>query len=474
MKFFGHRQAVYAKGYLPCERTVKQLTRSGSRDGMRGIDKQASPTSAEREMAAQYQAAAVREATETKELIAQEIDNTWRREPAPTPAEVCTLKEECAALINGIATAIRARTGDQWNDVVEAWAYLKQFKTNAGINHPAVYPESKISHYANLFLLGLTEAAFNAWFYGSTSPDGLGAGLLQAAIISAAIIGAGAMAGIFLLRSCFSPNRIRQAFGLVGMVAYLGFASYLSLAAANFRDALAEDIAVNGVIPPMAELLKSPMDLSFEAITLLAFAIMASALAVYKGFTSDSVVPGHGHLDRSYRRALKNYQATWSMATQKILSGQESVKCQLNDLVEKTGKDLERRTRSLAAAKSAATAYESVKTLLGLGHAYAINVYRDAADVVQPTRTPWPKAIELVYPELPQGAPEAVEKELKEDRERLDELRTLAAEVKHTLNKVAAEAQTKLEIYRAALEAAHTAGTPVDSPKLKLVAELAN
>lgn len=470
MRFLGPRRVTYAEGYFPEERTIKRLRRAGTRDGARGFDKQRSPCVTEREVAAEYDAAAQFEARVAQTSIIEGIDGALRAEPLPSEAEVRSVQSACTAQLKRIATEIRAKLTEQWNEVVETRTRLEQFKVNAGVDGKAEYPESKISHYGSLFLIGLGEAAANSWFYGSASPDGLGAGLLQAAVVSTVLVGSGAMAGSFAFRSCFSPNRIRRAFGLVGMGIYAAFALFISMAAASFRDALANDINLDGLMLPVGEILVSPSGLSFEAITLLAFAVMASGLAVYKGFTSDAAVPGHGLLDRRYRQALEAYKATWSGAAEKVTAGRETVEERFEALQESAQKSLEKREASLAEAKSAITAYETTTALLTSGFNYAIKVYRDAVDAIEP-EAPWPREAELTIPALEITGLDDAAIALVEVRERLDQIRSSIADARHALNEVAASVQVELETFRARLEATHTPGTPADSPKLRVVAD---
>ncbi len=470
MRFLGPRRVNYVEGYFPEKRTVRRLRKEGTRDGVRGVDKQDSPTVSEREVAAQYDAAAQFEAMSAQKAVMKGIDGARSHAPLPSETEVRSVQAACTAKLKGIATAIRATMADQWSDVVETRARLDQFKAIAGIDNKAVYPESKISHYGSLFLIGLGEAAANSWFYGSASPDGLGAGLLQAAVVSTVLVGSGAMAGSFAFRSCFSPNRIRRAFGLAGMGIYSAFAVFISMAAASFRDALANDISLDGVMLPIGDILVSPAGLSFEAITLLAFALMASGLAVYKGLTSDAIVPGHGLLDRRYRRALDAYKETWSGATEKVTQVRDTAQGRFDELLESAENRLEQGERSLSEARSAVSEFETTKALLQSGYNYTVKVYRDAVDVVEPAGA-WPAALELACPELQTTGIEDAEGAVTESRKRIDQVRTFVAESSHSLNQVATNVQSELETFRTKMEATHTPGTPADSPKLRIVAE---
>ena len=470
MKFFGSRRMTFTEGYLPEKQTVKWLERKGTRDGVRGVDKQNSPTVTEREVVAQYDAAAQLEALAAQKSISIGVQNAQGLEPLLSEAEVKSVQAACSAQLKGIATPIRAKLAEQWGDVVDTRADLDQFRTVAGITDKAVYPESKISHYGSLFLIGIGEAAANSWFYGSASPDGLGAGLLQAAVVSTILVGSGAMAGSFAFRSCFSPNRIRRGFGLAGMAIYAAFALFISMAAASFRDALANDVNLDGLMLPISEILVSPAGLSFEAITLLAFALMASGLAVYKGLTSDAIVPGHGRLDRRYRLALARYKDTWSSATESVTQGREAAQARLDELRESVRNILEKRDRSASMAKTAACEYEATSALLQSGFDYTNKVYRDAVDVIDPM-SKWPAALELDCPLLQTAGIEVAETAVTESRKRFEQVSELVAEASHALNDVAIKVQHELETFRAGVEATQMPGVPADSPKLRVVPE---
>ena len=468
MKFLSTRRFNFAEGYMPEKKTIARLKKHGTRDGVRGIDKQHCPTATEREIAAQYDTAVQFEAMSAQRTINKGTSNAPDLEPMPSESEVTALQATGTTQLAAIATSNRAKLADQWGEVVETRAALDRFKALAGIDDKAVYPESKISHYGSVFLIGLGEAAANSWFYGSASPDGLGAGLLQAAVVSTVLVGAGAMAGSFAFRSCFSPNRVRRAFGLAGMAIYVAFALFVSLAAASFRDALANDISLEGLMLPIAEILVGPAALSFEAITLLAFALMASGLALYKGLTSDTTVPGHGLLDRRYRAALARYKQTWSNATDAVTNGRESAQAQLDNVQETAKRIVERRERALNEAKSAITEYETTKALLKSGFEYAVKVYRDAVDVIEPVGQ-WPHTSKLDWPELQISNIGATEDAVAHGREILDDIRACVAAANHTLNEVAVDVQGGLETFRTTLEATRLPGTPADSPKLRIV-----
>ena len=470
MEFSRTRRVTFADSYLPEPATIKRLARAGARDGARHVDRQAGPSATEREIAAEYGAAAEFRALAARRALLKGIDEATRHDPLPTDAEAESIAATWSARLAGIATKLRARLADQWNEVTETEARLNQFKLDAGIDGNAVYPESKVSHYGSLFLIGLGEAAANSWFYGSASPDGLGAGLLQAAVVSTVLVGAGAMAGTFAFRSCFSLNPARRAFGLAGAVIYTIFALFISLAAASFRDALAGDIDLNGHLLPIREILVSPAGLSFEAITLFAFAVMASGLAVFKGFTSDSAVPGHGHLDREYRRALAVYKSTWNGATDEIKRCSEAGQTAIEALAEQSKANVEQRERAISDARSAISDYDVTTAMISAGYDYAVKVYRDAADVIDPG-TPWPAAKPLHCAPVDGAALDATEEQVAACRARLERIRSLAADASASLNDAAARTQVELETYRAALEAIRLPGTAKDSPKLRVVAE---
>ncbi len=340
MEMTRSRRVNYSDSFLPVEQTVKRLTKAGARDGARNLDKQGEPSATEREVTAEYGAATQFQTLSAQQSIMKGVDGATSYDPLPTETEVTSIQATWTAELNGIATKLRAKLADQWNDVVETQTRLNQFKLVAGVDRPAEYPESKISHYGSLFLIGLAEAGANSWFYGSASPDGLGAGLLQAAVVSTVLVGSGAMAGIFAFRSCFAPNPTRKSFGLAGAVIYVAFALFISLAAASFRDALANDSNLSGLLLPISEILVSPAGLSFEAITLLAFAVMASGLAVFKGFTSDTAIPGYGSLDRAFRRALNTYKATWGTATDEVTRCCEAGQEEIRTLLESATKNV--------------------------------------------------------------------------------------------------------------------------------------
>lgn len=472
MELAKSRRVNYADSYLPVEQTVKQLTRAGSRDATRGIDKQGEPSATEREVTAEYGAAAQFQALSAQRSIMDGVGAATNFEPLPTETEIKAVQASWAAKLSGIATKLRAKLADQWNDVVSTQARLNQFKLNAGIDGDAVYPKSKVDHYGSLFLIGLAEAFANSWFYGSASPDGLGAGLLQAAVVSTVLVGSGAMAGAFAFRSCFSPSATRRSFGLAGAIFYGAFALFISLAAASFRDVLANDSNLNGLLMPISDVLVNPAGLSFEAITLLAFALMASGLAVYKGFTSDSAVPGHGALDRRYRRALNTFKDTWNGATDELTRCCEAGKSEIDAMRVSATKNVEHRERSLTAARSAVSDYEATTALLASGYEYAVKVYRDAVDVIEFT-TKWRPPQPLRFVELDTSGLGHAESAIATSHKQLDRIRSEAADAAEALNKVGSKVQDELENYRSGLEATYTAGAPKDAPNLRVVAEQA-
>ena len=165
----------------------------------------------------------------------------------------------------------------------------------------AVYPESKILHFAWIFCAILVEAMANSYFFAQASPIGFLGGFVEALLISITNVAFAMLSGFLFLRQVNHYKVIRKMIGGYFFVLSLCLLFVLHLATAHYRELLTRnpDAEIISVLGPLRE---HPFALNdLESLLLIVIGIVISALGIWKGYTLDDPYPGFGKVYRNWK-----------------------------------------------------------------------------------------------------------------------------------------------------------------------------
>lgn len=210
-------------------------------------------------------------------------------------------------------------------DSLESKAALNAFKKKNGIDEPARYPADKLYHFSLLILFVAIETAVNAFFYQGSS--GLLGGAIVAFAVSVIIMGIAALLGA-TCRYKNLPEAKSKYIGYGSIIAFIVLAIVLNLIFSTFRiqyELLQSEVLDRGLDDATPAMLV----LSFKQAVLEAFGVFAlnfpnidvmsfilffvgilcSLFAFWKGYKHDDKFPGHGEMDRIYKKNENEFSA---------------------------------------------------------------------------------------------------------------------------------------------------------------------
>ena len=223
----------------------------------------------------------------------------------PTNSDIDYVVKSTVASVGQIRRDAESKLQRVRQSFEEAKARREYFKRTHNIVRPAKFPESIIEHVGVVVIVWLLESGVGAYFFAQAG-GGLLAGLLQAVLVSIANIGVSFLVGAIGVRALYHSGRPQKAMAKVLVSVWGIFVVFFAIATAKFRDAIsiAPDVARSLTLP---SLLQDPLAISFDGYVLVTMAVLAGALACYKGMTIDDVIPGYGEVERSYKAAEKVY-----------------------------------------------------------------------------------------------------------------------------------------------------------------------
>jgi vacuolar-type H+-ATPase subunit H len=186
-------------------------------------------------------------------------------------------------------------------------AYLNSFRQIHHRIDEAVYPESKIFHWAIVLALVVIESGLNGYFFAKGSEIGYLGGINQALLVSLANIGVSIMVGTYVIRNLHHIEGIRRGWGTFGLVLWIGFILIFNLGVAHYRTALGEN-PETALKDAVTRFLSSPLGVGdFDSWLIFVIGIVAATFALIKGYTDDDRYPGYGDIARRYKRAEASY-----------------------------------------------------------------------------------------------------------------------------------------------------------------------
>ena len=200
---------------------------------------------------------------------------------------------------------------------------FRKFKFDNNLDRDAVYPESKIFHWAVIALILLLETIGNSYFFAQGSNLGFVGGAFQALLVSVVNIGLALFIGTIVLPYknglTLEEDFPKICLFLVSIVSLATIVFFLNLAVAHYRDVLGDAPleAIKLAIPKLIKSLFGIVDI--DAWMLFGTGILAATLAILKGYYSDDIHPNYGKLDRKNKAINADYAELKETLLHKIL-----------------------------------------------------------------------------------------------------------------------------------------------------------
>ena len=185
---------------------------------------------------------------------------------------------------------------------------LNGFRMLNKLSSEPSYPESKIFHYAIVFMILTLEAVLNTIIFAKGSDFGILGGFWEALLVATVNVGIAYIAGRFALPFTHHIKPLKQIGAWIGMATYFSSMLVFNLMAAHYRMAL-EISPDNPIIAAAKSFSSAPLQIdSFQAWMLFILGVIASVITLYKAYTEDDKYPGYGAVSRSYATQKARYE----------------------------------------------------------------------------------------------------------------------------------------------------------------------
>lgn len=187
---------------------------------------------------------------------------------------------------------------------------LREFQETNGLNRPPRIVESR-ERLARVLVLGifvLIESIMNGMFFAKGSTAGIIGGVSQALVLSLLNVGGAVLYARFGLPQLRHSETARRAVGVLATLAFIGWAIFLNLAIAHFRDLFIVNEGQVAMDELAQKLLGAPfhlMDAQSWLLGLMGLALCIASLIDAMGL--DDPYPGYGELGRRRRDAVQQF-----------------------------------------------------------------------------------------------------------------------------------------------------------------------
>jgi predicted phage tail protein len=400
------------------------------------------PTDAEGAIEREYARQHRKLATETKQQLQALAANFDRLERSlPAARDVRAVEEDSRAaiehLLGGDHVLVPLRQHQQRRRREQ-----RAFERSHGLTEPARYPLSRLHHLGVLGPLVLVESALNASFFAATNGLGLVGGALVAVGVALVNVVLGAVAGFFARWRNHRTPRLRRLATCI-VIGYAVLTIAFNLGVGHMRDQLAGAATLQ-----VGEIVQHPFELSFASAVLVVVGVLASVMALRKGYTLDARVPGHGDADRAFRTADQALSGHQQSLRREVLGHAQRVPEECRRIVGEGESGVEQMTQTATQALHVAEAYGSGRVRAELWCNQRLHQWRSENLAVRSTVPPGYFDSYPTFPVLVEGDPiPKVAARLQAARERLEELKAEAHRIGLDQPTRVAAARDRFEVF---------------------------
>lgn len=240
----------------------------------------------------------------------------------------------------------------------DGWTTRDRFRRDNSIRHAASYHESRLHHYALVFVVILIESVANMYFFAQGNSLGLLGGFIQAILLAFVNVGVAVFMGHFALRALHHRHIGFKVGGTFALIGYLLFLFGFSLVVGHYRDILAirPDDALGQALPST---IAAPLLISFDSLMLMITSFLAAALGLLKGYTYDDRYPGYGKLERDYRILRANYDNAKADLRRQVRAIPEALEADLQGMRIKARQQIDALEGLIAESEKLRESYEA-------------------------------------------------------------------------------------------------------------------
>lgn len=272
----------------------------------------------------------------------------------------------------------------------------RHFRVQNRITEQAVYPESRVWHFAIIILLSFLETCMNAFFYENAQ------GLLGGFAVAAGVAVVN-MAGALVLGIGFRYKNLRasdkRALGWACLAVFIVLTIYCNALFAAFRGEY-QQLAD----PTDPRQIRAAFTLATEAASrvfifnmhfpdlmsfiLFGLGLLLSSFAFYKGYTIDDKFPGYGAKDRAVKAARAAEQVKQEAVRQRVKELLQNRRHQLQALIHEPAQLVNAVGARAADLQHATSAYATQQDAVQRDFALLLRTYRDANIAIRATEPP--------------------------------------------------------------------------------------
>jgi len=288
------------------------------------------------------------------------------------------------ALIKATEARLRAETA------------FNYFRAANDIHEEARYPDSKIHHVAVVLVLALVETVVNTFFYENS--QGLMGGFFVALGITAMNIGFALLFGYWFRYQNLAAVDKKVA-GWAAMVAFVLVTIFCNALFAAFRtqyqlvvdpsDLQELNAAFQRAWPEAMLIFRAdPQFNDLWSFILFGVGVLLGILACWKGYTLDDKYPGHGDMDRDYKKTSADEAQQHDRVRQKVRELLHHRRAAVQAVLHEPATQVGMLARRVAELTHARGSLKTQAAAIQRDYSLVVDAYRNANNAVRSVPPP--------------------------------------------------------------------------------------
>lgn len=279
---------------------------------------------------------------------------------------------------------------------LQAETALKYFRASNDIHEEPRYPDSKIHHVAVVLVLALFETVVNTFFYENS--QGLLGGFFVALGITALNIGFALLFGYWFRYQNLAAVDKKVA-GWAALAAFILLTIFFNALFAAFRteyqlvvdpsDFKELNSAFQRAWPEALLAFRGdPQFRDLWSFVLFGLGVLLGILACWKGYTLDDKYPGHGDMDRDYKKASTEEARQHDRVRQKVRELLHTRRAAVQAVLHEPATQVGMLARRVAELSNAKGSLQSQASAIQRDYSLVVDAYRGANNAVRAVPPP--------------------------------------------------------------------------------------
>ncbi len=254
------------------------------------------------------------------------------------------IRDEARSKISEFHAEVTKGANDLQNekeDVKEKLQDRKIFREDNYLRRSASYPDTfgKIIRYFVLLLLFVFESIGNAVFLAKGNEGGIIGAYGESLAISFVNVGSAIIVGTWVTRGMFGRNVFLKLISFALVSSAILFSGVLNLVVAHYRELSGAGLFGDAGAEAIQRILETPFGLTdLQGWLLFSVGWLFWVIAILDSHTMDDRFPSYGKVDRSLKKARKNYAEIKASIIEdlsdKRIEGESEIKQIRSDLTE--------------------------------------------------------------------------------------------------------------------------------------------